>query len=275
MADESITLTGIYKNYYDNTPDRKAGKNKPDNIVLTVKLKDEYIAYWPPKDSEGFNPLAMPAPGSKMSVPVIKRLKGEYVNYYLDTTREIVVEPETEQATLEATEAVEATCGIEIQKPFIELSRPLAVQATTPDNEPEQIAAFGRNAANTLKNIVNESKLSVEIQGHGYLKFEGWQAVANFFGCTARTENTKPILEGDKVIGFEARASVHDKQGRVLSVAEGSCSRDERQWGSKPLFQLRSMAQTRACAKALRNVFAWVVVMASFAPTPAEEMEVD
>lgn len=40
-----------------------------------------------------------------------------------------------------------------------------------------------------------------------------------------------------------------------------------------PLFQLRSMAQTRACAKALRNVLAWVVVLAGYKPTPAEEMD--
>jgi len=40
-----------------------------------------------------------------------------------------------------------------------------------------------------------------------------------------------------------------------------------------PLFQLRSMAQTRACSKALRNVLAWVVVLAGYKPTPAEEME--
>ena len=39
-----------------------------------------------------------------------------------------------------------------------------------------------------------------------------------------------------------------------------------------PLFQLRSMAQTRACSKALKNVFAWVVVLAGYRSTPAEEM---
>lgn len=42
-----------------------------------------------------------------------------------------------------------------------------------------------------------------------------------------------------------------------------------------PLFQLRSMAQTRACAKALRNVFAWVVVLAGYKPTVAEELTGD
>jgi len=40
-----------------------------------------------------------------------------------------------------------------------------------------------------------------------------------------------------------------------------------------PQFQLRSMAQTRAGAKALRNALAWVVVLAGYAPTPAEEMD--
>lgn len=39
-----------------------------------------------------------------------------------------------------------------------------------------------------------------------------------------------------------------------------------------PLFQLRSMAQTRAAAKVLREAFSWVVVLAGFAPTPAEEI---
>ena len=41
-----------------------------------------------------------------------------------------------------------------------------------------------------------------------------------------------------------------------------------------PLFQLRSMAQTRAAAKALRNALAWVVVLAGYKPTPAEELPV-
>lgn len=40
-----------------------------------------------------------------------------------------------------------------------------------------------------------------------------------------------------------------------------------------PLFQLASMAQTRACAKALRNVLSWVAVLAGYRPTPAEELE--
>jgi hypothetical protein len=40
-----------------------------------------------------------------------------------------------------------------------------------------------------------------------------------------------------------------------------------------PMFQLRSMAQTRAGSKCLRNCFAWVAVLAGYKPTPAEEMD--
>lgn len=40
-----------------------------------------------------------------------------------------------------------------------------------------------------------------------------------------------------------------------------------------PLFQLSSMAQTRACAKALRNILSWVVVLAGYKATPAEELD--
>jgi hypothetical protein len=39
-----------------------------------------------------------------------------------------------------------------------------------------------------------------------------------------------------------------------------------------PLFQLASMAQTRANAKALRNVLSWVVELAGYKTTPAEEL---
>lgn len=42
---------------------------------------------------------------------------------------------------------------------------------------------------------------------------------------------------------------------------------------SVPQFQLRSMAQTRAGAKAMRQTLAWIAVLAGCAPTPAEELD--
>lgn len=40
-----------------------------------------------------------------------------------------------------------------------------------------------------------------------------------------------------------------------------------------PLFQLRSMAQTRATSKVLSILLKWVVVLAGYKPTPAEEVD--
>lgn len=40
-----------------------------------------------------------------------------------------------------------------------------------------------------------------------------------------------------------------------------------------PLYQVASMAQTRACSKVLAQVLKWVVVLAGYSPTPAEEMD--
>lgn len=40
-----------------------------------------------------------------------------------------------------------------------------------------------------------------------------------------------------------------------------------------PFFQLRSMAQTRACSKAMRQVLSWVVVLAGLKPNSVEDAE--
>ena len=67
--------------------------------------------------------------------------------------------------------------------------------------------------------------------------------------------------------GFEATAEARlVSTNQVISRAEAMCLDDEWKWEGKPLFQIKLMAQTRACAKALRNVLAWVVVLAGYAP---------
>ena len=59
-----------------------------------------------------------------------------------------------------------------------------------------------------------------------------------------------------------------NKEGKFLPKKERILLGHE----SVPLFQLASMAQTRANSKVLRNVLSWVVVLAGYKPTPAEEM---
>lgn len=138
------------------------------------------------------------------------------------------------------------------------------------EGDPEAQLAFATKAANALMTVVRSKKNPVIIQGKQYLEFGDWQVLARFYGATVEIEWTKE-LEGKK--GYEARAIV--KRGtEVISSAEGMCTRDERRWAKADDYAVRSMAQTRTAAKALRNAFGWVAELAGYSATPAEEMPV-
>lgn len=137
---------------------------------------------------------------------------------------------------------------------------------------PETVLAEAHKAAKSLSDVVSKKKNPVVFKGEQYLEFEDWQTVGRFYGVTAKVESTK-FIEYGAVQGFEARAIAIRADGMEISAAEAMCLNDEPNWKSKPLFQLRSMAQTRSCAKALRNVLAWVVVLAGYRATPAEEIK--
>ncbi len=137
---------------------------------------------------------------------------------------------------------------------------------------PERVLEEARRAAKALEDVLKNKKKPVIMNGEQYLEFEDWQTVGRFYGVTARIVSTM-FIEYGEVKGFEARAEAIRVDGMIISSAEAMCLNDESNWKSKPLFQLRSMAQTRACAKALRNVLAWVVVLAGYRATPAEEIQ--
>ena len=142
---------------------------------------------------------------------------------------------------------------------------------------PEAVLKFGSNVAKMLKDVISKKSKPVSIGGEQYLEFEDWQTVARFYQCTAQVEWSKEIKTKDTkgnelVAGYEARAVVLRRDGSQISAAESMCLKDEPLWSNKPLFQLKSMAQTRACSKALRNVFSWVAVLAGYKSNSAEEM---
>jgi hypothetical protein len=138
--------------------------------------------------------------------------------------------------------------------------------------QPETVLAEAQTAAKSLQKVISGKSKPVVFNGEQYLEFEDWQTVARFYGVTAKVIATQFVDFGG-VQGFEAHAVAIRNDGVEISGADSMCLNDEPNWKNKPLFQLRSMAQTRACAKALRNVLAWVVVLAGYKPTPAEEMQ--
>lgn len=137
--------------------------------------------------------------------------------------------------------------------------------------DPERVISEAREAATALKDVLAKKKNKFMFRGEQYLQFEDWQTLGRFYGVTARIKHSQQVSYGE-ASGFEASAEAVRADGMVISAAEAMCMDDELNWQGKPIFQLRSMAQTRACAKALRNVLSWVAVLAGYATTPAEEM---
>lgn len=142
-----------------------------------------------------------------------------------------------------------------------------AVKTFDPEGDIERAAT----AAKALMAVVAQTK-PIELNGKKYLTFEHWQTIGQFFNHTVGTEWTKPIMENDKFVGYEAKSVLY-ADGKVVGGAEAACMVDERNWAGKPKFQLRSMAQTRAMAKALRSRFGFIPVLVGYEATPSEEMD--
>lgn len=145
--------------------------------------------------------------------------------------------------------------------------------AVVPVSPQEQINQAS-DMARLLKEVVSKAGLARKLGGRKeHLEFEAWQTIARWHHCTPSTEWTRPIKDGDRIIGWEARVNVLDDQGRIIGSSEGMCMADEQNWRGKPSYALRSMAQTRTAGKALRSLFAHIAVLAGYSPTPAEEMD--
>lgn len=140
--------------------------------------------------------------------------------------------------------------------------------------DPEKQMEYATKSARVLVQVLQQKPKKVMINGEQYLEFEDWQTLGRFYGATVGVEWTKPVTRNNRIWGYEAKAVVFIK-GEIVSSAEAMCTRDEKNWANRDEFALRSMAQTRASGKALRNVLAWVAVLGGFKPTPVEEMPGD
>ncbi len=177
--------------------------------------------------------------------------------------------------------------------------------------DPERVLVEAKKAAEALVRVVSSKPTKVIINNEQYLEFEDWQTLGRFYGLTVRVDSSEPV-NFDGIKGWQAKASVINRNGDVVSSADAMCLSDEEKWSTRskyeyqyiwkngkattenppsdqivwipnpkkpgkmmpkkervktkdepvPFFQLRSMAQTRASAKAFRNVLAWVVVLA-------------
>lgn len=133
---------------------------------------------------------------------------------------------------------------------------------------PAEVVARAGETANALATVVKKQKLTVKIQGREHVLVEGWTLLGAMLGVF-------PVCAWSKKLenGWEARVEARTKDGAVIGAAEAMCVRAEKTWSKRDDFALRSMAQTRATSKALRQPLGFVMTMAGFSATPAEEMD--
>jgi hypothetical protein len=122
--------------------------------------------------------------------------------------------------------------------------------------------------AGVCKEIV--LKTAQNIQGRKYIRVEGWQSIANAYGCVASSKDVERTETGYRAIGQVRRMDT----GIVIAEAEGFVGDDEKTWSKRDEYAKRAMAQTRAISRACRSAFAFVVTYmdAGLETTPAEEV---
>ncbi len=133
-------------------------------------------------------------------------------------------------------------------------------------DKPTQIVKM----AKVLKRYIVENKLFVNIAGNNYVLVEGWQFAGGLLGFFPRVVEVKLLEENKWMAKVEI---IKQKDGSVVSSGFALCSKKEAKKKTFDEYAILSMAQTRAIGKAFRNLIGWVMKLAGYEPTPAEEMK--
>lgn len=133
--------------------------------------------------------------------------------------------------------------------------------------DPVQVLAEATRTADALADVLKSRNLTTSIQGKQHVQVEGWQTLGAMLGVTPVCVWTRSLGNG-----WEARVEARTLDGRIVGSAEAMCTRDEKMWRNRDDYALRSMAQTRASSKALASPLRFVVTLAGYEGTPAEEM---
>jgi hypothetical protein len=138
------------------------------------------------------------------------------------------------------------------------------LQATSP----AALVYGAAEMAKELATIIAKQKLFSVIQGKRFVNVEGWTTLATMLGCVAREIET---TEHDGVyVAIVELVRMND--GACIGRASAECG-EESPWSKRAKYARRSMAQTRATSKACRLAFSWIMQLAGYEVTPAEEMQ--
>jgi hypothetical protein len=137
-------------------------------------------------------------------------------------------------------------------------------------DDPRAVIAKATAISDELARVIREKRLAVKIGGREHVLVEGWTLLGSMLGLFPYTVWTRSLEDG-----WEARVEARTVDGRAIAAAEAECLRSERRWSRADDYAVRSMSQTRATSKALRLPLGFVMQLAGFEATPAEELVVE
>lgn len=147
-------------------------------------------------------------------------------------------------------------------------------ELTTKENtfdlaKPSDIMEF----ANNIKKIIVDKNLYSNIKGKNYPLVEGWQIAGAFTGIFPIVENVENLSQGTSY-KYRAEVSLRDRDGNKVGYGVAICTNKEPGKTMFDEYAVASMAQTRAVGKAFRMKLGWLLKIAGYEATPAEEMDV-
>ena len=155
----------------------------------------------------------------------------------------------------------------EIVEGKVEIVRLGAIEATSPND----VVIRATGMAKTLADIITSRRLYTTINDKKYVQVEGWSTLGAMMGVLPREVEVYERENGD----FEATVElIRTSDCAVVGRASSIVSSDEKLWKGRERYARRSMAVTRATGKAYRLGFSWIMSLAGYEPTPAEEMPV-
>lgn len=138
------------------------------------------------------------------------------------------------------------------------------------DQGPADMVASATALSAVLCDVIEKQKLYVTMNGGSkYVTHEGWATMGSMLGVLPREKSVTELKDGS----YEAVVELYAlKSGQVIGQGSALCSVTEKRWGKAEKYARRSMAITRATGKAYRLGLSWVMCLAGYQPTPAEEM---
>lgn len=139
--------------------------------------------------------------------------------------------------------------------------------------EPEEVVIRATKTATTLAAVIERQVLFSRIENRKtgevrkYVRVEGWTLLGSMLGVFPVLLNTERIEKG-----WKARVEARTRDGAVIGAGEAICTRAEKRWEYADDYAILSMSQTRATSKAMRLPLSFVMTLAGYEPTPAEEM---